>query len=241
MLSDLSADFSPETILPLSSVIEAEMCLSSSIVHPFSNREVVLEEDFTSDQLVKYLEACGVDLEPLPLFSQVSANSNGLGSRPKDDEVPEPTPFAEDDCLLIMPTKWHKVTPEEKEQTPIESDIQGPSHFDVVCSRAKQFYQLPGCERFRQIVRAAIPAYMRADTRLYKSLVIASIIDKAIHHPEVGRIHFWKYAKTTWVELGSDQIRDKVGHALREMIQEMKRTQRKQTIAQAMAPASIFF
>jgi hypothetical protein len=73
---------------------------------------------------------------------------------------------------------------------------------------------------------------MQADTRLDKSSVIASTMDQAMHHPELGRIRFWKYEsrRKQWVALGSDQIRDKVGHALREMIQETMRTQRHSTV-----------
>lgn len=200
--------------------------------------------------LLKHLEACGIDLEPLPLFSPTCLDT----LRAVNPKVFESTLDEEDDMLkshCSWTTKRPEGTPEddqdkqeeeEGEEEPFGTDMQGPATYDVICSRAKQFYQLPGCQRFRHIVRAAIPAYMKACSRLDKSSVIASIIDMVIHHPDFGRIRFWKYnnASNTWVMLNSDQIRDKVGHALREMIQEMKRTQRKKinSIRQVVARAS---
>lgn len=205
----------------------------------YLNNSLEVEENrlTSSHHLLKHLETCGIDLEPLPLFSPTcfdtlrAVNPKVFESNMEEDELLKPA------CSWTM-TGPEATLEDDQEEESFETDIQGPSGYDVVCSRAKQFYQLPGCQRFRQIIRAAIPAYMRACSRLDKSMVIASTIDMVIHHPEIGRIRFWKYSNGTWIAMGSDQIRDKVGHALREMIQEVKRTQRKQTIRQVVAPAS---
>lgn len=189
------------------------------------------------------------DLEPLPLLSPTcydtlrAVNPHVFESHAEDDveEAPEPTPFAKNESPFL-PTRIRdtEATPQggdKEEQLPVSKEtffektrLHASSTYDVVCSRAKQYYESPGCQRFRQIVRAAVPAYMRACTRLDKSSVIESTIDEAIHHPKVGRIRFWKYDNVsgTWNVLNNDQIRDKVGHALREMAQERNRAQRQE-------------
>lgn len=186
----------------------------------------------------KYPEAFDLDLEPLPLFSPVCLDTLRAvdpnlfePSHVEEECIIEPTPFAKDACAwngAETTTTTMTMTISETE----ESLLETPSTFDVICSRAKQFYQLPGCERFRQIIRGAIPTYMQAGTRLEKSLVIANTIEKVIHHPDVGHIRFWKYdsASKRWCPMGSDQIRDKVSHALREMILEVKRAFRKHSM-----------
>lgn len=108
-----------------------------------------------------------------------------------------------------------------REETP------GPSNIDVVCSRGRRFYELPGCVRFRKIVLDFIPSYITANSRVDKSSVIALIIDEVMNH-EDGDVRFLKYQTSTksWIVMGKEQIRDKVGHALREVIEDMNRNER---------------
>lgn len=195
------------------------------------------DQNLTSDLHLKNLEACGPDLEPLPLFSPPCFETLCT----VDPSIFDPYPIDEVWQSMPAPTSPppRAVQPDEGSYT---ADIQGPSAYDVVCSRIKRFYHLPGCERFRLIVRAFIPAYLHASTRLGKSAVIASAIAMILDHPEGGHVRFLKYhsASKTWSILGSEQIRDKVGHALRETVQEMERERRKKThsIRQVAARAS---
>ncbi|GAX26416.1 hypothetical protein FisN_37Hh034 [Fistulifera solaris] len=108
-----------------------------------------------------------------------------------------------------------------KEETP------GPNNNDVVCSRGRRFHDLPGCVRFRKIVNDYIPSYVSASSRVDKSSVIAQIIDEVLNHDD-GPVRFLKYQASTksWNVMGKEQIRDKVGHALREVIEEMNRNER---------------
>jgi hypothetical protein len=169
-------------------------------------------------------------LEPLPFGSQTCLDTLSAVNPTvfEDDllQLLEPTPLSEETCSRLK--EEAKSIAEDEEEGSFASHEDGPQLHDVVCSRAKLYYQMPGCQRFRQIVRAVIPAYMRANTRLDKSSVIASTMEQVMYHPNVGRVRFWKYDNTRkkWVALSSDQIRDKVGHALREMIHETMRTQR---------------
>ncbi|GAX10839.1 hypothetical protein FisN_31Hh046 [Fistulifera solaris] len=178
-------------------------------------------------------ESCDEMMEPLPIGSPTCLDTLSAVNPSVFEEdflqLLEPTPLSEETCSRLKEVA--KSIPDddkEEESFVIQEDTDGPQLHDVVCSRAKVYYQMPGCQRFRQIIKAAIPAYRQADTRLDKSSVIAATMDQAMHHPTLGRIRFWKYEsrRKRWVTLGSDQIRDKVGHALRELIQETIRTQR---------------
>lgn len=100
--------------------------------------------------------------------------------------------------------------------------VPGPTKIDVVCSRGRCFSELPGSLRFRKIVQEYLPSYISASTRVDKTSIIAEIIDHVLNHDE-GNVRFLKYHGSTksWSVMGRDQIRDKVGHALREKIEEM--------------------
>ncbi|GAX21759.1 hypothetical protein FisN_31Lh046 [Fistulifera solaris] len=172
-------------------------------------------------------------LEPLPIhspscFDTLRDVTPTLFEDNVLQQLLEPTPLSEETCSRLK--EEAKSIPElnDEESLVLPEDADGPQLHDVVCSRAKLYYQMPGCQRFRHIIREAIPAYRQAATRLDKSSVIAATMDQAMYHPTLGCIRFWKYEchRKRWVKLGSDQIRDKVGHALREMIHETIRTQR---------------
>jgi hypothetical protein len=100
----------------------------------------------------------------------------------------------------------------------------GPKKHDVVCSRGKVFYSLPGNVRFRNTIRCYIPVYLAASSKMDKSAVIDKIVDDALKSTD-GPTRFLKYHSRTctWSIMGHDQVRDKVGHALREAIYDMER------------------
>lgn len=54
-------------------------------------------------------------------------------------------------------------------------------------------------------------------------------MDTVLYPREGGHVRFLKHdnGSNSWDELGSCQIRDKAGHALREIIHEIERAQRK--------------
>lgn len=220
-----------------------EMCADSLHSLPYTVVSLADEnENLTLPRFVKNLEGYGFDLEPLPLFSPpcfdtLRAVSPSIFELHSNDETLEATPASGE-----YPLHWLTSTSQylQCSEDTLAADIQSPSTYDVVCSRAKQFYDLPGSQRFRKIVRASIPAYSKASTRRDKSAVIASIIDAMMDHPDGGAVRFLKYDKGRWSALGAYQIRDKVGHALRETIQEMARAERKKmhSVRQMVAPAS---
>lgn len=102
----------------------------------------------------------------------------------------------------------------------------GLNEHDVVCSRGKVFYNLPGNIRFRKTVRAYIPMYLAASSKTDKSAIIDGIIDATVIVDVInGSTRFLKYHPRThvWSVMRYDQVRDKVGHALREAAYDMER------------------
>jgi hypothetical protein len=138
----------------------------------------------------------------------------------KEDETNSFGPLYNPLSMALIMNNLVKVN-SSKEETP------GPNNNDVVCSRGRRFHDLPGCVRFRNIVNDYIPSYVSASSRVDKSSVIAQIIDEVLNH-EDGPVRFLKYHPSTksWNVMGKEQIRDKVGHALREVIEETNRNER---------------
>jgi hypothetical protein len=71
-----------------------------------------------------------------------------------------------------------------------------------------------------------MPKYMKATSKMDKSLIIDNIIDITVTVDALGRpSRFLKYHSRTnsWSIMGHDQVRDKVGHALREAVYDMER------------------
>lgn len=105
--------------------------------------------------------------------------------------------------------------------TPLDASYQ-PGPFDVVCGRGKGSYNRPGNKRFRSLVATYIPQYLSAKSKVDKSVVLNTIIDKvhSFSNPDSGTpAQFVKYTKGTgWVMIGDDHAREKVGHAIREAI-----------------------
>ena len=90
----------------------------------------------------------------------------------------------------------------------------GPN--DVVCGRGKGSYNRPGNKKFRALVQEHVREYMKAKTKLDKSMVLSSIVER-VRDQNGGR--FVKRRRNgEWYEIGDDQAREKVGHAIREAI-----------------------
>jgi hypothetical protein len=121
---------------------------------------------------------------------------------------------------LVVPTAIRDMTT-LKAAREIGPDYE-PSDVDIFCGRGKGFYNRPGNKSFRTLVGSYIPAYLAAKTKVDKSAVLNTIVDKvrSLHDPTTGRpAQFIKFSKKTgWVEIGDEQAREKVGHAMREAI-----------------------
>ena len=110
---------------------------------------------------------------------------------------------------------------DSKRVVPLDHSYQ-PGTYDVVCGRGKGSYNRPGNKRFRSLVATFIPNYMKARSKMDKSIVLNEIIDKvrSFTNPDTGSVaQFVKYTKNSgWVVIGDELAREKVGHAIREAI-----------------------
>jgi len=99
------------------------------------------------------------------------------------------------------------------ECTPLPMDFR-PRTNDVVCGRGKGSYNKPGNRRFRSIIRDHVPDYAFAKTKIDKSIVLQSVIDRV--KASGDNAMFVRFSKGRWYEISDDRTREKVGHCLRE-------------------------
>jgi len=103
------------------------------------------------------------------------------------------------------------------DSTPLDEDYV-PSDYDVVCGRGKGVYNKPGNRRFRAIVRTHVDEYVSMKSKIDKSQLLNRIIDE-VRAQNNGTASFVKQGKDgTWFDIGDEQAREKVGHAIREAI-----------------------
>lgn len=96
----------------------------------------------------------------------------------------------------------------------LESCLDGVGPYDVVCGRQKEAFRNVGNRRFRVTVSLWMEKYVAAPTRQCKSKVIAAVAEQV--KANGGR--FLKRRNNEWVELDDKQAKEKVGHALRDMV-----------------------
>lgn len=132
---------------------------------------------------------------------------------------------------------------ESNHMIPLDQSYQ-PGMYDVVCGRGKGSYNRPGNKRFRSLVATFIPDYMKARSKVDKSMVLNSIIEKvrSYTNPDTGSpAQFVKYTKSTgWVLIGDEHAREKVGHAIREAVaaQETNNSERSTSSSSAQTSPS---
>mmetsp|Transcript_31925 Transcript_31925/g.52677 ORF Transcript_31925/g.52677 Transcript_31925/m.52677 type:complete len:264 (-) Transcript_31925:51-842(-) len=111
----------------------------------------------------------------------------------------------------------------KERDTPLEQDFQ-PGQYDVICQRGKQAYRHVGNRRFRLIIESHVEQYAMSETKVDKSLLVIHIVDMVRQmSPDGGFVRFCK-KKNYYVEIGDHLAREKVGHALREIMNGKKKT-----------------
>jgi hypothetical protein len=102
-----------------------------------------------------------------------------------------------------------------------------PDDYDVVCGRGKGNYNREGNKRFRAIVNEHIPVYMAAKTKFEKGLVLNAIID-IVRSQNNGDTRFVKFsARNGWIEISDEHTREKVGHVMREAMENSLQSNKK--------------
>jgi hypothetical protein len=89
-----------------------------------------------------------------------------------------------------------------------------PGSFDVICARGGEAKAHEGNINFRRKIKESADAYAKAESKLFKSLVVSKVV-KGIRKasPEGG---FVKPINGVWYEVGDYTAREKVGQALRD-------------------------
>ena len=85
--------------------------------------------------------------------------------------------------------------------------------FDVICGRNRTAFNYCGCRRFRSTVAFYVNEYANADSRSMKARVVQDIVECV--RESGGRFLFMRKGK--WMELDDKKVKEKVGHALRDM------------------------
>jgi len=93
-----------------------------------------------------------------------------------------------------------------------------PSAYDVVCGRGKGNYSQPGNKRLHLLIQEYLQTYTEAKTKLDKTIVLDVIVDR-VREQNNGTARFVKFEpQSGWVEISSEQAREKVGHTIRQAL-----------------------
>uniref|UniRef100_A0A7S0YBP7 DUF6824 domain-containing protein n=1 Tax=Pseudo-nitzschia delicatissima TaxID=44447 RepID=A0A7S0YBP7_9STRA len=90
--------------------------------------------------------------------------------------------------------------------------------YDIICGRNNGAHNWVGNRRFRITIMMNLKRYTEAPTREEKTQVIKSVIELLLNTEGVGARFIKKIGEDTYVRLKDKQIREKVGHAFRDMI-----------------------
>lgn len=96
-----------------------------------------------------------------------------------------------------------------------------PGPYDVICARGKQVWDHVGNRRFRLLIDLSIDRYMKARTRMDKSIMVFGLVDMIRQASLTGGGFVRRIkcnGKMNWCEVGDITARDKVGHAIRDAI-----------------------
>jgi len=96
--------------------------------------------------------------------------------------------------------------------------IENIGPYDIICGRNNGAHNWVGNRRFRITIMMNLKRYTEAPTREEKTQVIKSVIDLLLNTEGVGARFIKKVGDGAYVRLKEKQIREKVGHAFRDMI-----------------------
>ena len=96
--------------------------------------------------------------------------------------------------------------------------IEQTQPYDIICGRNSGAHNCVGNRRFRITIMMNLKRYMDAPSREDKSHVIKSVIELLLDTEEVGARFLKKVGEGMYIKLEDKQIREKVGHAFRDMI-----------------------
>lgn len=98
-------------------------------------------------------------------------------------------------------------------------------HKVVVCGRGKGAYNRPGNKSFRSLIRNYLQAYMTATSKFQKGDILHRIVDDVREQELV----FVKKTSNGWTRISEKEMKDKIGHAVREAVAQEHRNQKEIT------------
>ena len=95
-----------------------------------------------------------------------------------------------------------------------------PTDKDILCGRGNAFANHPGNKNFSIVVRDNLQRYVDAPKRMEKSMVVASVVAEIVN----SGTRFVKQEKSSgrWYQMNQDQMHEKTGHAIRDLIKSSK-------------------
>jgi len=96
--------------------------------------------------------------------------------------------------------------------------IEEIGSYDIICGRNNGAHNWVGNRRFRITIMMHLKKYSEAPNRDEKTNVIKSVIELLMDTDRVGARFIKKVGEGMYVRLNEKQIREKVGHAFRDMI-----------------------
>ena len=133
----------------------------------------------------------------------------------------------------IMPS-LDKLSTSKKHHTPSKIKTLGP--YDILCGRSSTAFNNIGNRRFRMTISFNLKRYLDAPTRSDKSVVIWNIVK--LLKEDVGA-RFLKTTKNGYVELSEKKMREKVGHALRDMAMAEQKAAEQKPVYEAWAERAL--
>eukprot|EP00538_Stauroneis_constricta_P004890 CAMPEP_0119549240 /NCGR_PEP_ID=MMETSP1352-20130426/2990_1 /TAXON_ID=265584 /ORGANISM="Stauroneis constricta, Strain CCMP1120" /LENGTH=464 /DNA_ID=CAMNT_0007594747 /DNA_START=75 /DNA_END=1469 /DNA_ORIENTATION=- len=107
----------------------------------------------------------------------------------------------------------------KKERTQQQKDrsvaLEDLTEYDVLCGRCTTCYNNVGNRRFRLTISMNVPAYRTARRKTEKGIIIASIMESI--KASGGSFYRPSSKKGRFIPLSTIKIREKVGHALRDL------------------------
>ena len=101
-----------------------------------------------------------------------------------------------------------------------------PRDIDVMCGRGRGYFEHQGNLKLRAIVHATVHNYLRAKTKAEKSRAVLSVVETM---RASGTLFVkWDDKLQRWYDIGNQEARTKVGHAIRDHLVNMKQCSTKQ-------------
>ena len=107
-----------------------------------------------------------------------------------------------------------------------QSHFDEPGPFSVICARGKKAKNHSGNQHYRMILQQHVGKYSKASSKLEKSLVVSEIVESVrfavanckSSSPGCGGAFVKQQKDGTWLEVGEEVAREKVGANLRDML-----------------------